>query len=314
MQKLNIMKKIHLVLFAGFLVLGNLSQAQETKIAEATDSTGLPGDNFNLQGALSLFKEAKNLEEFEKQLNDEKTYVNNLDLDEDGKTDYILVSDKTDGSSHAIVLQVAVNEKENQDIAVIEIEKTGEEKADLQIIGDEDIYGEKKIVEPAEEKEINIKSGPAAPSFGFVIVNVWFWPCVKFIYAPVYKPWISPWYWRHYPPYWKPWKPSPWHIHHNHCKPYYPHFRYAPKHRVVMAHKIYTPHRRSSVVVVSRHKPAINHYRDSHRAPSSKPSRVTRYGGANNVKNQKATYAPRSNGKKPGGNKGNSGSGRSRVK
>jgi hypothetical protein len=46
------------------------------------------------------------------------------------------------------VLQAVVSENEKQDIAVIEIEKTGDTTAVLQIIGDEDIYGEQVIVEP----------------------------------------------------------------------------------------------------------------------------------------------------------------------
>lgn len=37
------------------------------------DSTGLPGDNFNLQGTLDLFSKANDLESFEKSINDEKT-------------------------------------------------------------------------------------------------------------------------------------------------------------------------------------------------------------------------------------------------
>ncbi len=49
---------------------------------------------------------------------------------------------------HVFVLQVSVSATENQDIAVIEIEKTGTETAIIQIIGDEDIYGEQVIVEP----------------------------------------------------------------------------------------------------------------------------------------------------------------------
>jgi hypothetical protein len=44
------------------------------------DSTGLPGDNFSLQGALQLFQQSGSPEEFEKLLNTESNNVNNLDL------------------------------------------------------------------------------------------------------------------------------------------------------------------------------------------------------------------------------------------
>ncbi len=36
-----------------------------------TDSTGMPGDNFSLQGALEMFKQASSIEEFEKLINTE---------------------------------------------------------------------------------------------------------------------------------------------------------------------------------------------------------------------------------------------------
>jgi hypothetical protein len=87
------------------------------------DSTGLPGDNFSLQGALDQFKQAASPEEFEKAINTEDNHINNLDLDGDGKTDYVRVVDQSEGENHAFVLQVPVSEKESQDIAVIELER-----------------------------------------------------------------------------------------------------------------------------------------------------------------------------------------------
>jgi len=114
----------------------------------AIDSTGLPGDNFSLQGALQMFQKAGSPEEFEKLINTEDNSVNNLDLNGDGETDYVRVIDKTEKDIHAFVLQVSVSETESQDIAVIELEKTDDTTAVIQIVGDEDIYGEEVIVEP----------------------------------------------------------------------------------------------------------------------------------------------------------------------
>src|SRR5688572_32739489 len=62
------------------------------------DSTGLPGDNFNLQNALHLFKNSSSPEDFEKQLNTASNNVNNMDLNSDGKIDYIRVVDKARGN------------------------------------------------------------------------------------------------------------------------------------------------------------------------------------------------------------------------
>ena len=42
------------------------------------DSTGLPGDQFSLEGALELFKNAASPEDFEKALNTEDNYVNKI--------------------------------------------------------------------------------------------------------------------------------------------------------------------------------------------------------------------------------------------
>ena len=216
------------------------------------DSTGLPGDNFSLEAVLNLFKNSESPEDFEKKLNSEDSEVNNLDLNEDGKIDYIRVTDNMDGDVHAIVLQVPVSEAEVQDIAVIEIEKDGPESAMLQIIGDENIYGETLIVEPFEEQASGGKKGPNADlDFDRIVVSVW-WPSVRFVYRPHYRVWRSPYRWGYYPTWWTPWKPRSYrwyHPRHTHHRSF---FRVSTTHRVVRAHRVYTPHRRSSKVVVTK--------------------------------------------------------------
>jgi hypothetical protein len=256
-----------------FLGLFYTAGAQQS----GTDSTGLPGDNFSLQGALQMFQKASGPEEFEKLINTENNNVNNLDLNEDGETDYIKVIDKTEGDAHAFILQVPVSEKENQDIAVIELEKTGDTTAIVQIVGDEDIYGEQVIVEPDgggdEGDAFMLYEGDAiakGPNPGFykntrIIVNVWFWPSVRFVYGPAYRPWASPWRWRHYPGWWRPWRPMPWHVYHPLAYRYHRPFVVVHTHRVVRAHRIYTPVRRTSVTVRTRHYTAVNKYRVTRR-------------------------------------------------
>ena len=58
---------------------------------DTTASLGLPGDNLDLYAVLTLFQKSKTIEDFEKSLNDEKTGINNLDLDLDKKVDFIKV-------------------------------------------------------------------------------------------------------------------------------------------------------------------------------------------------------------------------------
>ena len=232
------------------------------------DSTGLPGDHFSLQGALEMFKQSSSIEEFEKLINTESKNVNNLDLNADGEIDYVKVIDKADKDVHAFILQVAVSETENQDIAVIELEKTGDTTAMLQIIGDEEMYGEQVIVEASEEGDEmddnnGSGNGPNADTYeaSRIVVNVFFWPSVRFVYRPVYVPWVSPWRWRYYPSYWRPWHPFAWHVFHPRAYVYHRHCAVVRTHRVVAAHRVYTPFRSSSVIVRTRTVGARNNYR-----------------------------------------------------
>ncbi len=254
-----------------FLLLVVCVIATAVNAKAQTDSTGMPGDNFSLQGALEMFKQSSSVEEFEKLINTESKNVNNLDLNGDGDIDYIKVIDKASKDVHAFILQVAVSETENQDIAVIELEKTGDTTAILQIIGDEEIYGEQVIVEASDEGdevESDNDGKGSGPSFNYnynevsrIIVNVFYWPSVRFVYRPAYVPWVSPWRWRHYPGWWRPWRPVRWHVFHPRRLVYHRHCAVVRTHRVVVAHRVYTPHRASSAVVRTRTTVARNNYK-----------------------------------------------------
>jgi hypothetical protein len=219
------------------------------------DSTGLPGDHFSLEGAVELFKQAESPEDFEKRLNSEDAHVTNLDLNEDGETDYLRVVDNLDGEAHALVIQAVIGPSESQDVAVIEIEKQGEDNAILQIVGDEDIFGEQVIVEPFEEEKGSGKGrGPnfdEAP-FARIVVNVWVWPSVRFMYRPGYTLWVSPWAWARYPGWWRPWRPHPFRHFHLAVMPWRRHCHVTTTHRVVHAHRVYAPRRTHSTVVHTR--------------------------------------------------------------
>jgi hypothetical protein len=216
-----------------------------------------------------MFKQASSPEEFEKMLNSPDKNVNNLDLNGDGEVDYIKVIDKANKDVHAFILQVAVSETENQDIAVIELEKTGDTTAVLQIVGDEDIFGEQVIVEASDEGDEvddNANSPGNGPGVGDVepyriVVNVFFWPGVRFVYRPVYVPWVSPWRWRHYPGWWRPWHPLAWHVFHPLAFHYHRHCAIVRTHRVVVAHRVYSPFRTTSVIVRTRTTVARGNYR-----------------------------------------------------
>ena len=155
------------------------------------------------------------------------------------------------------------------DIATIGIEKTGDTEAQLQIIGDEEIYGEQVIVEASDEGdeiESDTEGKASGPSANYteassIVVNVFFWPSVRFVYRPAYVPWVSPWRYRYYPGWWRPWRPLGWHVFHPRRLHYHRHFAVVRTHRVVMAHRVYTPFRASSTIVRTRTTVARNNYK-----------------------------------------------------
>jgi hypothetical protein len=214
------------------------------------------GDNFSLEGALAMFKTSSSLEAFEAAINEENNNVNNLDLNEDGNIDYVHVADIMENDAHVIVLSTYLNGNEKQDIATIGIEKTGDASAVLQIIGDEDLYPENTIVEPydAEESPGTSKGGPSFNELEWnrIVVNVWGWPCVRFMYAPRYIAYVSPFRWGHYPPRWRPWRPFKQSLFYTRCAPHRVYYHRAPTRRVVYATKIYRPNRHTSTIVVQK--------------------------------------------------------------
>ena len=238
-----------------FYLVINLFSINNQLSAQA-ESTGLLGDNFSLEGALDVFKNASSLEDFEKQLNNQDSDVNNLDLNDDGDVDYIRVEEHMEGEVHAIILQALISEEESQDIAVIEVEKTGKESATLQIVGDDYLYGDDYFIEPFDE--VATSDGDGGPSADYIvsriIVNVWLWPSVRHIYRPNYVVYRSPFRWRVYPNVWRPWRPLTWSVYHGNRLRYNHHYHTVKTHRIVRARKIYTPKRKSSSVVVKKSK------------------------------------------------------------
>jgi hypothetical protein len=233
------MKKLLLssVLFGLIATLATLN-AQEQK----DDYLGLPGDNLNLYAVMNLFRDSKTLEEFEKNLNDENFRINNLDLNGDTRVDYISVFDNIDGNVHNIVLQVAINNREKQDVAVFTVERDNNGNVLVQLIGDEELYGKNYIIEPIFDEANNGQT----PNPGYAgnqstvngrnitierttTVEIAAWPVVRFIYMPNYVSWHSSWYWDYYPSYWNPWQPFYWDYYYGyHCNwynDYYGHYR-----------------------------------------------------------------------------------------
>lgn len=276
---------------------------------QTPDSLGLPGDNLNLYGVLDVFQKSETLEEFEKKLNAEDSKVNNLDLNGNDKIDYISVKDNVKGTAHAIVLQVAINEKETQDIAVIEVEKDKNDKVQIQIVGDEALYGKNYIIEPKDESSKSTSEGTPNPGYtgaksgnavsgdkkNTTVTNttnnyynsnnnadeVWYpvenWRIIHYIYVPTYVVYVSPWRWGFYPGYWNPWAPLFWHsyyygYHYPHYNHYYGHYHRSYNYRATTAHDYYGQRRSTSPIVNQRREQG--EFRKTYSRPDLAPKQV----------------------------------------
>lgn len=281
------------------------------------DSLGLPGDNLDLRAVLSIFKNSKNVEDFERKLNSADTKVNNLDLNHDGKVDYIRVIDYGKKDFHSLVLQTPISKSESQDIAVIEVEKKKGNEAHIQIVGDETLYGKNYIIEPQDQSKQTKQaadngnnddvyaSGGASPyyyDYGFV--NVWGWPCVSYMYSPGYVFWVSPWYWGYYPWWWNPWAPYGWWYYQqnlvvfNYYGVYYGrtyHNRISPAHRLYYEHRTTSTYVQKTVVNnnVTIGGPRQRNVNNNNIINNNKSIAMPRQKQFNNVGNQQTQPAPR---------------------
>src|SRR5882724_8092776 len=156
------MKKVFPLYLAVAMSLFSFPAFSQAK-ADTTVALGLPGDNLDLYAVLDLFQKSKTIEGFEKSLNDEKTKINNLDLNLDKKVDFIKVVTKKDGDSYTFILQVDVDKKETQDVAGILLNKDKKGKNDLQIVGDEELYGKDYVIEPVGNSSITANPAYAGP-------------------------------------------------------------------------------------------------------------------------------------------------------
>jgi hypothetical protein len=237
-----------LILFIVFFLTRSSIFAQGD---ESPKPLGLPGDNLDLYSVLNLFEQSGSLEEFERKLNEKDLKINNLDLNGDGKTDYINVVDNVNGAAHAIVLQVAVNKNETQDVAVIEVERDNNNQIHVQVIGDEALYGKNYIIEPNYSAAQGTSTGYTDDTY-YASPMIASWPIVSFMYAPGYMGYASPYSWGYYPSYWNPWRPVGYSIYYGYHRPYYGYYHRAYSYHAPLAHTYYAPRRRVSATVTNK--------------------------------------------------------------
>lgn len=200
-------------LFAILLISSAVAWADETITVTATNSD--ISANLDLKIVAKLFGEAKDLEDFEKKLNDPQQALVNLDLNGDGDVDYIRVIETTNGNKHLIVLQAVLAKDIYQDVASIYVEKDEANNVSVQVIGDEYIYGKNYVIEPVYIYR--------------PVIYDWFW-------GPYWTCWTSPWYWGFWPGWWAPYACIGYHAYYNRCYDYHHHhygcsFHYAKEAR-----------------------------------------------------------------------------------
>ena len=127
------------------------------------------------------------MEAFEKALNDPDTGINNLDLNDDGHADFIRVVEQSDGDARLIILQVPLAEDEFQDVATIEVEKSGD-AYNMQVHGNHIIYGHDYYVAPAH-------------------VHIHSWPIISWMWGPYYRPYHSVFRIGFYPRWYRTYRP-----------------------------------------------------------------------------------------------------------
>jgi hypothetical protein len=159
------------------------TEAQNRTIVNATNSE--ISDNLDLRLVASVFGDSRNLQDFESRLNDPKLQISNLDLNHDGRVDYLRLIESVQGRTHVIIIQSVLDYNMYQDVATVEIEKNWINNIRIQVVGNSFFYGPNYIYDTVY---------PNTP----LIILADFW-------MNNYQPYCSIWGWNYYPDNFYPW-------------------------------------------------------------------------------------------------------------
>lgn len=166
-----------------------VSDEPQSDYVEATAAEGL-----DLKALTVLTKEIRSGQELERRLN-EKEGINNLDLNGDEKTDYISVTEfgsVKNKIGYSLVVEPIKDEK--QEIATVTVEKN-QDRAEIQVIGNDQIYGENAIFNDYTTIERDVSKSQYRSSSALPIVASYF------LFRPL---WASPWHYGYYPSFYSP--------------------------------------------------------------------------------------------------------------
>lgn len=146
---MNALTKIGIGIFALFVGLSMISQCgrknsptpppltpeKQAEVILKEYSKGL-----NLDAVTALAKKSKDAADFERLLNSQAEAVNNIDLNDDGKVDYIKVTEYGSGDRRGFSLTTEISPGKTQEIATIDFQKEAD-KTVMQTTGNPSLYG-----------------------------------------------------------------------------------------------------------------------------------------------------------------------------
>ena len=142
---MNLLTKIGVILFALFIGFSMMSQcgrksdvqaqARATEVVLKEYSKGL-----DLDAVTALAKRSKDAATFEELLNSQAEGLNNIDLNDDNKVDYINVTEYGSGDQRGFSLTTELSPGKVQEIATIEFKKEGD-TGTVQTTGNPSLYG-----------------------------------------------------------------------------------------------------------------------------------------------------------------------------
>ena len=224
-----------IVFLLGILLTAVGLSAQQTVTVQAQSYQ--VSDNLDLEAVAITFGESKNVEDFERRLNDPDNRLSNLDLNNDGYVDFLRVVEVEEKATHLIVIQAVIGQDLYQDVASVIVEGENQTSATVTIVGNQNIYGDNYVIVPR-----------------YIVRPVifdWFW-------LPTYAVYHSVWYWDYYPNYYHRHvclgyhsyhrHIHTWHTHHhNHCEFHRPTHHEPKPHHVEMYRRVgrndYATHR-----------------------------------------------------------------------
>jgi hypothetical protein len=175
----------YLIIFVGIVVIWSYcSEPNPNEHYDVNVQTMVSAsEGLNLKAVGELMKKSKDAETLEKLINSKDESVNNLDLNEDGKVDYIQVTEYGNDKLKGFSLTVKLSADEVQEVATIEVEKTSDANGQMEIRGNEQIYGQRHYHHS---------------HFGFTDFLI-----MSYLFSP-HRMWASPHYYGSYPNYHNP--------------------------------------------------------------------------------------------------------------